>query len=60
MFKGLNLIEFSETIATDDACRKYLSEIKWENGYQCGKLGSRQCVNCKYAESATARTLFIK
>ncbi|MEB0262041.1 IS1595 family transposase [Mucilaginibacter sp. 10I4] len=71
MFKGVNIIEFSERFATDDACRKYLSEIKWENGYQCGKcghthfykikrVGSRQCVNCKYAESATARTLFHK
>jgi hypothetical protein len=34
MFKGLNIIEFSERFATDDVCRKYLSEIKWKNGYQ--------------------------
>ncbi|HEY8782525.1 MAG TPA: IS1595 family transposase [Mucilaginibacter sp.] len=71
MFKGLNIIEFSERFATDDDCRKYLSEIKWKNGYQCGKcghtryyeikkVGSRQCIHCKYAESATARTLFHK
>ncbi|HEY8661692.1 MAG TPA: transposase, partial [Hanamia sp.] len=39
MFKGLNIIEFSERFATDDDCRKYLSEIKWKNGYQCGKCG---------------------
>jgi hypothetical protein len=71
MFKGLNIIEFSERFATDDDCRKYLSEIKWENGYCCGKCGhneyyeikkagSRLCTKCKYAESATARTLFHK
>ena len=71
MFKGLNIIEFSERFATDDDCRKYLSEIKWENGYCCGKcghteyyeikkVGSRLCTKCKYAESATARTLFHK
>ena len=39
MFKGVNIIEFSERFATDDACRKYLLEFKWENGYQCGKCG---------------------
>ncbi len=71
MFKGLNIIEFSERFSTDDDCRKYLSAIKWENGYRCGKCGhshyyeikkagSRQCIKCKYAESATARTLFHK
>ena len=71
LFKGINIIEFSERFATDDGCRQYLSAIKWENGYHCGKcghahyyeirkVGSRQCINCKYAESATARTLFHK
>jgi len=71
LFKGINIIEFSERFATDDGCRQYLSAIKWENGYHCGKCGhahyyeirkvcSRQCINCKYAESATARTLFHK
>ena len=71
MFKGINIIEFSERFTTDDECRKYLSAIKWENGYQCGKcshngyyeikkVGSRLCSKCKYAESATARTLFHK
>lgn len=71
MFKGLNIIEFSERFSTSDACSRYLSEIKWENGYRCGKcdhthfyeikrVGSRQCVHCKYAECATARTLFHK
>jgi len=69
MFKGLNIIEFAEKFATDDACRDYLSAIKWKNGYKCGqcghtefyhvkKAGSRLCTKCKYAESATARTLF--
>jgi hypothetical protein len=71
MFTGLNIIEFSERFTTDDECRKYLAAIKWENGYCCGKCGdneyyeikkagSRLCSKCKYAESATARTLFHK
>ena len=71
MFIGINIIEFSERFTTDDECRKYISSIKWENGYCCGKcgqsgyyeiqkVGSRLCTQCKYAESATARTLFHK
>jgi hypothetical protein len=71
MFTGLNIIEFSERFTTDDEFRKYLAVIKWENGYCCGKCGdneyyeikkagSRLCSKCKYAESATARTLFHK
>ena len=68
MFKGLNILEFTEKFSTDDDCRQYLSSIKWQNDYQCGKCGSthhylvkkagtRLCGHCKYAESATSRTL---
>ena len=71
MFKGLNILEFTEKFSTDDDCRQYLSSIKWQNGYQCGKcgcthhylvkkVGTRLCGHCKYAESATSRTLFHK
>lgn len=71
MFKGLNILEFTEKFSTDDDCREYLSGIKWQNGYQCGqcgcarhylvkKVGDRLCGRCKYAESATSRTLFHK
>ncbi|MEO0059063.1 MAG: hypothetical protein RLZZ312_710 [Bacteroidota bacterium] len=28
IFKGQNLIEFTEWFKTDDDCKKYLSEIK--------------------------------
>ena len=71
MFKGLNILEFTEKFSTDDDCRQYLSSIKWQNDYQCGKCGcthhylvkkagTRLCGDCKYAESATSRTLFHK
>lgn len=71
MFKGLNILEFTETFSTDDKCRAYLSQQKYENGYQCGncgyeghyngkKTGTRVCSKCKYSESVTARTLFHK
>ena len=71
MFKDLNILEFTEKFSTDENCHQYLASIKWNNGYRCGKCdcreyylvkkaGSRLCTNCKYAESATARTLFHK
>jgi len=70
IFKGENLIEFSERFVTDEDAKKYLAEIKWENGYKCQKCGhcksqvrkdySRTCNKCSYTESATANTLFHK
>lgn len=71
MFKGLNVLEFTEKFSTEASCHEYLSGIKWKNGYQCGKcactkyynvkkVGYRLCSNCKYSESATAGTLFHK
>lgn len=69
MFKGLNILEFTEKFSTDDKCRAYLSELKWEKGHQCSncshahyhngkQTGRRICSKCKYSEPATARTLF--
>ena len=71
MFMGLNIFDFMERFSTDEKCLLYLSDFKWENGYQCGncchdrfytahKAGSRVCAKCKYCESATARTMFHK
>jgi hypothetical protein len=70
IFKGQNLLEFAEAFKTDDACKKYLSEIKWKNGYSCTKCGhsasqnrksfGRICNVCAHIESATANTLFHK
>ena len=68
---GVNSIEFYKTFQTDADCLKYLSEIKWQNGYICKKCGhttfckgakeySRRCVKCKYDESPTAGTMFDK
>jgi transposase-like protein len=70
IFKGQNLLEFAERFKTDEDCKKYLSEIKWENGYKCRKCGhtkyqerknhSRTCNYCSDTESPTANTLFHK
>lgn len=70
-FIGVNSIKFHNTFSTDEDCYRYLSEIKWDTGYQCKKCGhtkyyngvrpfSRRCMKCKYDESPTAGTMFGK
>jgi hypothetical protein len=70
-FEGLNSIKFTLRFSQDEACYKYLSDIKWENGYQCRKCNhtgycpgvkphSRRCVKCGYDESPTSGTMFDK
>jgi len=70
IFKGENLIEFTERFKTDLDCKKYLSELKWADGYSCKKCRhgkcqtrvdySRVCNICSHIESPTAGTLFHK
>jgi transposase-like protein len=70
IFKGENLVEFTERFKTDDDCKEYLSSIKWSEGYTCRRCEhtnatirkdfSRCCTRCKTIESTTAHTLFHK
>jgi hypothetical protein len=70
IFKGQNLLEFSDRFKTDSDCKEYLSLLKWKDGYNCNKCGhkasqqrkdfSRICNICSHIESATANTLFHK
>jgi len=70
IFKGQNLLEFSNRFRTDEDCKKYLAKIKWEKGYKCRKCGhngaqtranlARTCNKCGDTESTTADTLFHK
>jgi transposase-like protein len=70
IFKGQNLLEFSERFKTNEDCKSYLSEIKWGNGFHCRKCQhrgsqkrkdfSRTCNLCSDTESAMAGTLFHK
>lgn len=70
-FESLSLFEFQELFPDELSCRKYLSDIKWEDGYKCAKCGNtkycagtrpydRQCTKCAYVESVTAGTVFHK
>lgn len=69
MFKGMNIIEFTQKFPDKDSCYLYLEELKWGKGFKCSRCGhdqyykgkhafSRRCKNCKYEESVTANTLF--
>lgn len=70
LFKGQNLLEFTEHFQTDNNCKEYLSAIKWVEGFTCVKCGhtasqirkdySRTCNKCSHTETATANTLFHK
>lgn len=70
IFTGQNLIEFTERFKTDQDCREYLSNIKWEVGYICKKCGHTKsqirqdfastCNICSHTESAMSNTMFHK
>lgn len=70
IFKGQNLLEFSDRFKTDQDCKEYLAGIKWKEGFKCVKCNhgaaqvrkdfSRTCNICGHTESATANTLFHK
>lgn len=70
-FQSLTIFEFQERFPDDDACLKYLAEVKWRDGFVCPKCGhtyysethrrySRQCTKCNHITSPTSGTLFHK
>ena len=70
-FVGRNSITFNQVFKTDEDCLKYLSSVKWEDGYNCKrcqnskycqgkKKFNRRCTKCRYEESPTSGTMFDK
>ena len=68
---GVNSIRFYERFPDEQACYRYIAEIKWAGGFICKQcrhtnycLGrkpySRRCTRCKHDESPTAGTMFDK
>ncbi|HEY0610993.1 MAG TPA: 7TM diverse intracellular signaling domain-containing protein [Chitinophaga sp.] len=60
--------EFSKIYPDKESCFRFLSELKWSQGYSCRKCGhdhyfhghliySRRCAKCGYEESVTANTI---
>src|SRR5699024_6600388 len=63
--------KFDKYFRDEEDCLRYLSELKWQDGYKCKRCGSelwwrgrkkfdRRCQRCEYNESVTAGTLFHK
>ncbi len=62
------VIEFRDQFATEEACRTYVSALRWPNGFVCPdcqetkawqmQRGLYWCRNCGYQVSVTAGTLF--
>ena len=61
--------EFSKIYPDPESCYKFLSELKWADGYSCRRCQndhyfqghlpySRRCAKCSYEESVTANTVF--
>lgn len=71
IFKGLNLIEFSDRFKTTNDCLEFLAYHKWKNGFNCincsnskywkdskKKPLNRVCSSCRLNHSPTSGTLF--
>jgi len=62
----INFWEFQEKFNMEDACREYLFELRWSNGFICprcvdyyriSKRNKYQCKSCRYQASVTAGTV---
>jgi transposase-like protein len=62
------LAEFEDRFATDAACRAYLVQLRWPDGFRCPRCGGAtawpvrgvlfQCAGCGRQTSVTAGTIF--
>ena len=63
-----NLAEFERRFATQQACRAYLEQLRWSEGFRCPRCdGTKawrvrerwwQCAGCAHQTSVTAGTIF--
>jgi transposase-like protein len=62
------LMELERRFASEDACRQYLFQLRWPEGFVCPRCGAGQawpmtrgrwlCAACRYQAPVTAGTLF--
>ncbi len=71
LFKGENILDFTDKFKTDLDCLEYLADIKWGSNFSCKKCShqkhtvrssnyARDCNSCHHIESPTSGTLFHK
>ena len=63
-----NLAEFETRFAGEQACREYLCQLRWPEGFRCPRCGHAkawavrtvllECAGCGHQASATAGTIF--
>ena len=63
-----NLAEFEARFASEQACREYLCQLRWPEGFRCPRCGHDktwavrtvllQCASCGHQASATVGTIF--
>lgn len=61
------ILEFEERFATEEACRHYLAQLRWPEGFCCPRCGHRKawitkrrlyhCCQCEFQTSVTAGTI---
>src|SRR5215203_6709333 len=65
----MNLVSLVERFHDEEACRKYMEELRWPDGAKCPRCGSDKlsrikkrpqfdCDSCRYQFSVTAGTIF--
>ncbi len=62
------VLDFEDRFATEAACRQYLAEIRWPDGFRCPRCGHHEawtterglwhCTACGVQTSVTAGTIF--
>jgi len=62
------LLEFEERFSSEEACRAYLFQLRWPEGFKCPRCGNKSawytkrnlygCVNCGFQTSVIAGTIF--
>jgi len=63
-----NMLEFEDRFANEEACREYLCQMRWPDGFICPKcnhkefwfikIGLYRCKRCKFRASVTAGIIF--
>lgn len=67
--QDINLVELVDRFHSEERCRKYLEELRWPEGVECPRCGSKgvsqikkrpqyDCNSCRYQFSVTAGTIF--
>ncbi|OPY57044.1 MAG: Transposase zinc-ribbon domain protein [Pelotomaculum sp. PtaU1.Bin035] len=67
----INLIDFQQRFATEEAYRQYLFQKRWPDGFKCPRCGHNRCYEiitrnlyecsrCHYQASVTAGTIVEK